>query len=386
MLLIASEAAKRTPSVLDLAREMSLTLTCFASAATLAGLMSGQSRRIVLLTDDDVNDAVIASLEHAAAAIDFGLIIAADREALRSGNAAKLLEQLADFDNVEWVESAFDYDKLAVAARGCRLRMLRISREELEAAIHEDQFVVQYQPKVRVQGEAEWQTCEAEALLRWRHPQHGMMGPLEFLPEVEAFGMSDAVSEIVLREACSQLARWHERGLDLNVCINLASSLLAGPALPAEYAAIVDEYNLDCSNVTFEIAEQDLYDPEAPHLRAFNELRQQGFRICLDDFRVATGSLGAFGELPFDEIKIHASAIKHAQSDSVALHVLAAITGLAHNLGMSVCAEGVEDQDTFNFLQMIECDKLQGFFVSEAVMPDIVRRSYTPSDGVEDVA
>ena len=110
--------------------------------------------------------------------------------------------------------------------------------------------------------------------------------------------------------------------------------------------------------------------------------------MCLDDFRVAAASLGTFEQLPFDEIKIHASSLKHAQEDRVAMHVLAAVTGLAHNLGMSVCAEGVEDQETFEFLKTIECDKMQGFLISEAVLPHIIRRVYSARTGneVEDVA
>ena len=95
------------------------------------------------------------------------------------------------------------------------------------------------------------------------------------------------------------------------------------------------------------------------------------------ELEYARQSLGTFEELPFDEIKIHASALIRAQSNPVALKVLAAVTGLAHNLGVSVCAEGVEDQATFEFLKTIQCDKMQGFLISEAVMPDIVRRVYS---------
>jgi EAL domain-containing protein (putative c-di-GMP-specific phosphodiesterase class I) len=109
------------------------------------------------------------------------------------------------------------------------------------------------------------------------------------------------------------------------------------------------------------------------------ELRELGFRLSLDDFGVAMSSLGTFEQLPFDEIKIHAAALKRAQENPVALKVLAAVTGLAHNLGISVCAEGVEDQATFEFLKTIECDKMQGYLISEAVMPDIIRKVYSAS-------
>ena len=115
-------------------------------------------------------------------------------------------------------------------------------------------------------------------------------------------------------------------------------------------------------------------------------LRDKGFRLCLDDFRVAAASLGSLEQLPFDEIKIHAIAIKRAQGNPVRMKVLAAITGLAHSLGMTVCAEGIEDEETFEFLKTIECDKMQGFLISEAVMPKLLRQVYGPGESSEHVA
>jgi EAL domain-containing protein (putative c-di-GMP-specific phosphodiesterase class I) len=229
-------------------------------------------------------------------------------------------------------------------------------------------------------------TQEAEALVRWHHPEHGLIGPLEFLPEAEAFGLMADLSEFVLREAAKQQVTWRNQGIVLNSCINLASSQLNIPDLASKYRDIVREAGLECAAFMFEVIEQDLTDPSAPHLAAIKALRNHGFRICLDDFRVAASSLGTFEHLPFDEIKIHASALKRAQGDTVAMAVLAAVTGLAHNLGMSVCAEGVEDQQTFEFLKTIECDKMQGFLISEAVIPSIIRRVYSSKEEAADSA
>jgi EAL domain-containing protein (putative c-di-GMP-specific phosphodiesterase class I) len=192
----------------------------------------------------------------------------------------------------------------------------------------------------------------------------------------------------VLRDAARQLVAWQDTGIHLNSCINLASSQLGDPMLAENYAAIVKQFGLECSRFTFEVVEQDLADPDAPHVQMLRSLRKKGFRICLDDFRVASSSLGTFEKMPFDEIKIHASALRRAQQDRIALTVLAAVTGLAHNLGMSVCAEGVEDRETFEFLKTIECDKMQGFLISEAVIPSIIRRVYSAKDAAatEEVA
>lgn len=387
MLLVASESLSRIRTLVAVARELGLTPAHFSNADRLDSLMAGSARRIVLIAENDVSESTLASLENAGGRAQFGLIICADREALRTSTRAELLKRVAEFTNVEWIPAEFDIDSLCAAARECRRRMLRISKQELELAIGERQFLIQYQPKVERNSGSEWITKEAEALLRWRHPVHGLLGPLEFLPEIEAFELIGPVSEFVIDQAAAQLAKWRERGLSLNSCINLSSSLLSDRNIPGRYATIVNKHGMECGSFTFEIIEKDVADSDAPHLRILNALREKGFRISLDDFGAAASSLSTFEQLPFDEIKIHASLLARARSNPVTMQVLAAVTGLAHNLGVSVCAEGVEDQETFEFLKTIECDKMQGFLISEAVMPDIIRRVYTAkSSDIEDVA
>jgi EAL domain-containing protein (putative c-di-GMP-specific phosphodiesterase class I) len=375
--LIASETIRTNRSLNDLVREMSFTPSFFASAGTFAELMLGQSRRIVVLTEDDVSSEIVRTLRAAKERAPFGVIVAADRASLRGVKEAELVEKLASYDNIEWVGKNFDFDRLSASARRCRRRMLKVSRQELVDALEQGQFVLRYQPKVERNAGQEWLTREAEALIRWHHPKHGLIGPLEFLPEAEAFGLMTELSEYVLRESAKQQISWRDQGIQLNSCINLASSQLSVEGLAGRYRDIVKDAGLEPANFTFEVIEQDLSDPSAPHLATIKSLRNHGFRICLDDFRVAASSLSTFEQLPFDEIKIHASALRRARKDPVSMSVLAAVTGLAHNLGMSVCAEGVEDQETFEFLRTIECDKMQGFLISEAVLPNIIRRVYS---------
>ena len=388
MLLIAPDTLRKNQALNDVVREMSFALSVFAKPSTFAELMTGQLRRIVMLTDADVTEHTLQSLKAANGRTPFGVIIAADRASLRTSKQAEVVEKLSTFDNVEWVGKDFNFDRLSSSARRCRRRMLRISRQEVESALVNREFVLRYQPKVERTAGTEWLTREAEALLRWNHPEHGLMGPLEFLPETEAFGLMGKLSEYVLRDASRQLVAWQDTGIHLNSCINLASSQLGDPMLAENYAAIVKQFGLECSRFTFEVVEQDLADPDAPHVKMLRSLPKKAFRICPDDFRVASSSLGTFEKMPFDEIKIHASALRRAQQDRIALTVLAAVTGLAHNLGMSVCAEGVEDRETFEFLKTIECDKMQGFLISEAVIPNIIRRVYSAKDAAldEDVA
>jgi EAL domain-containing protein (putative c-di-GMP-specific phosphodiesterase class I) len=377
MLLITSQSLRGTKSISDAARELSLSLRHFDSPAALSALMTGQSRRIVVLDADDVTRETISRLEARQGKVPFGLVIAADRAAVSQAVGPELIDKLLEFRNFSWLKAGFDLFALGDVLKRCRRLMLQFTREEIEQAFSEFQFVVRYQPKVERGDGTEWQTREAEALIRWLHPDKGLLAPVEFLPEVEAYDMMPRLTEFVLRKTAVQIVKWREQGLGFDICVNLASSELGRTGLASAYAGIVREHGAECGNFTFEVVEQDLVDPDAAHLDTLKRLRNQGFRICLDNFRVAARSLSTLERLPFDEVKIHASALQRAQDDEVARHVLAAVTGLAHNLGMAVCAEGVEDQETFEFLKTIRCDKLQGFLISEAVLPHIVRRAYS---------
>jgi EAL domain-containing protein (putative c-di-GMP-specific phosphodiesterase class I) len=377
MLLIVSNSLRGTKCISDAARGLSLTLRHFDSPAALSPLMVGKARRIVLLDGDDVTRETISRLEARQGKVPFGLVIAADRAVVSETVGPELIDKLLEFRNFSWLSANFDAFGLGDVLKGCRRRMLQFTREEIEQAFSEFQFVLRYQPKVERGDGSEWQTREAEALIRWLHPDKGLLAPAEFLPEVEAYDMMPRLTEFVLRKAAVQIVKWREQGLGFDICVNLASSELGRTGLASAYAGIVREHGAECSNFTFEVVEQDLVDPDAAHLDTLKRLRNQGFRICLDNFRVAARSLSMLERLPFDEVKIHASAVQRAQDDEVARHVLAAVTGLAHNLGMAVCAEGVEDQEMFEFLKTIECDKLQGFLISEAVLPHIVRRAYS---------
>ncbi|MDH3532416.1 MAG: EAL domain-containing protein [Gammaproteobacteria bacterium] len=363
-----------------------MALSFFSSPVKLSALMSGAARRLVILAETDVEPRSVQTLCNAIGRTPFGVIVASNRRGLRSSNQAALVNKLGTFDNIEWLGETFGFDTLSAAARRCRRRMLTVSKQGLERAFSNNEFLLRYQPKVERSSPTQWLARETEALIRWNSPQYGLLSPLEFLPEIEAFDLMGELGEHVLREAARQLVSWQEKGIQLNSCVNLASSRLGDRNLATRYTEIVKAAGLECSRFTFEIVEQDLHDNDAPHVKTLHKLREAGFRICLDDFRIAA-ALGTLDHLPLDEIKIHGSVLKRAQDDRVAMTVLAAVTGRAHNLGMSVSADGVEDEATFELLKTINCDKLQGFLISEAVLPSIIQQFYAAGeDGEEEVA
>jgi EAL domain-containing protein (putative c-di-GMP-specific phosphodiesterase class I) len=361
MLFVVSDALRRTKSINDVARDLSLSIRYFDSPGALSIRMAGQMRRIVLLGPDDVTRETITRLRNHVGRVPFGIIVAADRAAISRTTEAELIGALLEFRVFEWVGSGFNALSLGDAIRRCRRRLLRFNREEIERAFDDFEFSVRYQPKVERGDGQVWQTRE-----------------------VEAYESMPRLTEFVLRKSANQIIKWRDQGLGFDVCVNMASSQLGRPGIAARYATVVREHGADCPNFTLEVIEQDLADPSATHRDTLCQLRELGFRVCLDNFRVAARSLTMLENLPFDEIKIHASALKRAQGNDVSRYVLAAIVGLAHNLGMAVCAEGVEDQETFEFLKTIRCDKLQGFLISEAVLPHIVRKAYSATESASD--
>ena len=377
MLFLTSEFAAKNHGTIDVAREFSLIPATFADALGLDRHLGGKLRRIVLLTKQDISAGTVAVLNKAAREKELGLVVCVDREALRLKNQDYLIDELAPIPNVQWLRPKFSSEELLAAVNNCRKGLLQIPELELASALVNREFSLRYQPKV-VRGDGQvWKTAEAEALLRWEHPTRGNVGPMDFLPELDAFGMMRTVSDFVLHEAAAQLLKWRNGGLTLNSCINLASSQLIIPKLADRYDAIIKERGLECSSFTFEIVEHNLADSNAPHLQVVKQLRERGFRISLDHFGIAAASLGKLNALPVDEIKIHSAALKRARQNDAMQKMLAAVTGLAHNLGISVCAEGVEDQETYEFLETIECDKMQGYLISEAVMPDLIQSGYS---------
>lgn len=259
--------------------------------------------------------------------------------------------------------------------------MSTISREELERALSNDEFLVQYQPKMaRPTGRMDWVTTEAEALIRWRHPKRGRVSPMDFLPQAEAFGLMGQIGEYVLRQTLGQLVRWRADGLNLNGCVNLSAGQLAQSSIADDYERITHEFGLPCDAITFEVPQPGIAGSESDYAQAIGSLRRRGFRMSLDDFGAARASLSSFSQLDFDEIKIHATLLNEARDNVITRQALAAVTGMAHALNIAVCAEGVEDIETFEFLKEIRCDKMQGYFISEAVMPEIVQRCYPAVD------
>jgi diguanylate cyclase (GGDEF)-like protein len=232
---------------------------------------------------------------------------------------------------------------------------------ELRRAIDTGALTVHYQPKVALRDN---ELLGAEALVRWRHPEHGLVPPSDFIPVAEHTGLIVPVTRIVLRAALEQCARWAEGGRQLDVAVNLSSRCLADVEFPAEVQAMLAEFKVEPHRLTLEITENGMVgDTERP-LPALFRLHQLGVRLSLDDFGTGYSSLSYLRRLPVDEVKIDKTFVLGMATDSGDLAIVRSIVDLSRHLGLTAVAEGVETEMTRALLQDMGCDAAQGFYFS----------------------
>jgi EAL domain-containing protein (putative c-di-GMP-specific phosphodiesterase class I) len=242
----------------------------------------------------------------------------------------------------------------------------RITVDDLRRAIEEHELIVHYQPKV-VRSQKDWQVRSAEALVRWRHPRLGLLAPGEFLPMAEQSGLIVGVTDFVLTDAIRQIGHWRTRGLELGAAVNLSPRLVQDLEFPDRLGLILREFDASAEQLTLEVTEAaSLDDPELV-MDIFTRLRVRGVGLSLDDFGIGTSSLTQLYKMPFSEVKIDRMLIGEIPTGRAAATVVRAIIDLAHNLSLSVCAEGVESSPVFEMLDQAGCDALQGEFIAHAM-------------------
>jgi diguanylate cyclase len=232
---------------------------------------------------------------------------------------------------------------------------------ELRRAIESDQLELHYQPKVEA---ATGRVSGCEALVRWRHPQHGYIAPSEFIPYAERTGAIRSLTAWVIGTALGDLSRWERAGLALDVSVNVSPVDFADPGFADGVAALVARTGANASRVVLEVTESGAMKDLASTLRMMEQLRVLGIRFSIDDFGTGHSSLAHLKRLPVDEVKIDRSFVKEldAERDDV---IVRSTIGLGHALNLKVVAEGVEDQIRWSVLARLGCDLIQGYFVSK---------------------
>ncbi len=238
---------------------------------------------------------------------------------------------------------------------------------ELRRAVEEDQLVVHYQPKVALRPGGR---PSVEALVRWQHPRRGFIPPIEFIPFAEQTGYIRAVTMWVLEEVVAQCDRWRDDGLDLDVSINISARDLLNVELPTRFAALLEQHRCPPRSVCLEITESAILEDATHALENLDRLSALGCRLAIDDYGTGYSSLSYLKKLPVDELKIDRSFVMNMltqQDDDV---IVQSTIDLAHNMKLTVTAEGVEDQATFDRLRAMGCDGAQGYLMSRPLPAD----------------
>jgi EAL domain-containing protein (putative c-di-GMP-specific phosphodiesterase class I) len=217
-----------------------------------------------------------------------------------------------------------------------------------------------------------------EALVRWPHPERGLLGPDQFLPLVREYGLMRPLTDLVVEQALDDVARWKANGIRVPVAVNMFAPSLGDLELPKRILRSLDERDISPELLTIEITEDLLLDDVDRTRQVLDSLRGRGTRVAIDDFGSGYSALGYLCELPIDEVKLDRQFIAPIVDDARAAAVVRAVVDLAHELGMTVVAEGVENDDTTTMLRDYGCDVAQGFHFSRplagAELCDLLRR------------
>lgn len=232
----------------------------------------------------------------------------------------------------------------------------------LRRALEHNEFELYYQPKIHA---TKGHITGVEALLRWRHPRSGIIGPDRFIADIEATNLIEPVGEWVLREACQQMAAWCQTGLvGQRVAVNLSARQFSQPDLLLVVDQILQETGLTAGNLELEISEATAMSDAAQTLKILTALRQRGVHLCIDSFGAGYSSLSYLQRFPIDAIKIDQSFIQDMERSNDAAVIIAAMIQLAHSMNIAIIAEGVETTGQRDFLVQHGCDEIQGFLYS----------------------
>jgi len=245
----------------------------------------------------------------------------------------------------------------------------RIDKEtELRNAIARDEFVIHYQPRVDI---ATGMTSSLEALVRWQHPLKGLLPPSEFIDLAEETGLVVGIGELVIKRVCAQLAQWGTSGSGLiPVSINVSPKQFSGKDIGELLNSTLKRYEVSAGLVELEVTESCVIVDSDSVMKILSRLQKQGVKILVDDFGTGYSSLSQLYKMDFDVLKVDQIFTAELDKSDEARIFFTAIITMAHSLGMRVVAEGVETQRQAEILGALQCDEMQGFFISRPLPPE----------------
>lgn len=262
------------------------------------------------------------------------------------------------------IRKPFIHEEAAALLEMSKVETGPVTLRDIEKALGENEIVLRYQPKVSLSQTDALPLQGAEALVRWHHPERGLLAPDKFLPQVERFGLMGRLTDIVIDQAFTDLARWSELADGFSMAINIPGDLLDDLELPDKIEARARQAGVNPRQVVLEITESVAIEEEPVILDVLTRMRLKGFALALDDFGTGYSSLVELYRMPFSELKVDRSFVRQIESDEDARIIVRSIVGLAHNLGLKTCAEGVETQKAISILSEIGCEQAQGYYIT----------------------
>ncbi|MBV8162459.1 MAG: EAL domain-containing protein, partial [Acidimicrobiia bacterium] len=251
---------------------------------------------------------------------------------------------------------------------GRRARRRADVEAALRAGLRRGEFVVHYQPEVDL---STGRMSGVEALVRWNRPEHGLVPPSEFIPVAEETGLIIELGDVVLDQACHQIAAWRDQGLDLTMSVNLAPRQLIDPDLPTRVAGTLRRAGAPAESLVLEMTESGLIENDPRTMAVLSALKEMGVRLALDDFGTGYASLSYLRHFPVDVVKVDRSFVSDlAISDSEAkATIVAAVVAMGQGLGLVTIAEGVEESTQLEILQQMGCGLAQGYLFARPQEP-----------------
>jgi diguanylate cyclase (GGDEF)-like protein len=246
---------------------------------------------------------------------------------------------------------------------------------EVRRALSQDELALHYQPVAELRSGA---LVGVEALVRWRHPERGLLAPGAFLPAIEHTEVMREVSHRVLAMAICQAGAWFRQDRPWRVAVNLSATDLLDRALVDDVSALLRRYGTPARRVTLEVTESVLMTDPARAMEVLGELRGLGVHLALDDFGTGWSSLTHLQRMPVDEIKIDRSFVAAMATDASSAAIVSSTVDLAHALGLRVVAEGIEDEATWIRLRAVGCDAAQGYYLAKPLAPGDLEAQIEP--------
>ena len=232
---------------------------------------------------------------------------------------------------------------------------------ELRHAIDERQLVVYFQPKVSFANRA---LVSAEALVRWIHPERGLISPGAFIPLAEQTGLIGDLTQVVLADSADQCRRWSDEGIDISIAVNVSAGWLDSLDIPEQILSVLEQSGLPPSKLVIEVTETSVAGEVIQALDVLTRLRMRGVQLSIDDFGTGYSSLQQLQIVPFNELKLDVSYVRRAHEHASSRAIVETTIDLGHRLGKTVVAEGVENEEIWHLLAGLGCDLAQGYFIA----------------------